>query len=300
MHELYHHAATHHGVVSRIEAQSLGLTSKRVDRAVQRGVLRRAAPRVFVIAGAPSTWEQRCRVAALSAAGVVSHRSAARLHQLDGFSAGPVEVTVPKTRRPRGIDATIHRSTQFDLIDATSIDALPVTGLPRTVLDLGAVISTNRLDHVIDQVLRDRACTLQDLWTTLIIHSEHGRNGCGPLRLLLDRRTESDPIPDSAWNRMVGQLLEYRGLAPRYEYEIRTATGRFIGRTDLAFPTRRLAIELDSRRWHMTRNAFVNDPRRKNQLTLAGWTVLSFTWDDYKERPQDLVRTVIDALNPAA
>ena len=59
----------------------------------------------------------------------------------------------------------------------------------------------------------------------------------------------------------------------------------------------RVAIELDSVRFHLNRESFVADPRRRNRLTLAGWTVLSFTWDDYINHPGALCDAVAAACS---
>ena len=95
---------------------------------------------------------------------------------------------------------------------------------------------------------------------------------------------------------MVEDLLVTHGLPrPRLEYRICRSNGSLIAQVDLAYPNRRVAIELDSVRYHLNRESFVSDPRRRSRLTLAGWTVLSFTWDDYLNYPACLCKAVADA-----
>lgn len=301
MDALYAHAAAHHGVVSRAEALALGLSSNQVDYLARKGALVRAGPGVFVVAGAPDSWHRRARIAALTLGGLVSHEAAASLHGIDGFRRAKLEITVAKDRRPRTSPERIRRSTQFHLADAVVLEGLPTTGLTRTVLDLAAVMSYARFERAVDAVLRQEMCDWLDLYQVLAVHSVQGRNGCGPLRRLLDTRYGDEAIPDSAWNRMVGQLLEHHGLpTPVYEHEIHDQRGQFIARVDLAFPQQRLAIELDSVRWHLNRESFEKDPRRKNKLALQGWTVLTFTWSDYTDQPWALVASVRSALQQAA
>ena len=92
---------------------------------------------------------------------------------------------------------------------------------------------------------------------------------------------------------MVEDLLVDAGLArPRLEYRICDSGGTLLAQVDLAYPARRVAIELDSVRYHLNRESFVADPRRRNRLALAGWTVLSFTWDDYSNHPDALCEAV--------
>ncbi len=297
---IYAHAERHHGVISRSEAMALGISRSRFDNAIRSGRLQSVAPRVFAVAGSPNSWHKEARIAALRVDGLISHRAAAFLHGIDGFGAGDVEVVVAKYRRPRVDGFTLHRSTRIHFADEVEIDSLPVTGLARTVLDVGAVVSPRRLEWVIDAVLRQELCSLAELHSVLQVHSIQGRNGCGPLREILEHRIATDPIPDSAWNRMVGQLLRSWGLPePLYEYVVRSGSD-FLARVDLAYPDQRIAIELDSVRWHLNRESFEKDPRRKNRLINQGWTVLTFTWADYRDRPGDLVGTVATALRKAA
>ena len=63
---------------------------------------------------------------------------------------------------------------------------------------------------------------------------------------------------------------------------------------DLAYPRRRVAIELDGWHSHGIRAAFEPDRMRGNDLVLAGWHLLRFSWgmsDRY------LATTVAQALS---
>ena len=180
-------------------------------------------------------------------------------------------------------------------------DGIPVTGLSRTVLDLASVISRERLERTIDALLRDRRLRLSDLWEVLLSHARRGRNGTAALRAALEARFGEGGVPLSDWSRMVAKLLEDARLPrPAFEYRITDGAGLLVAQVDLAYPALRLAIELDSVRWHFNLDSFVADPRRRNETSLAGWTVLTFTWDDYARRPEALCATVARALRHAA
>ena len=100
---------------------------------------------------------------------------------------------------------------------------------------------------------------------------------------------------------MVADLLvDARLPRPVFEHRIVGEDGSLIAQVDLAYPAERLAIELDSVRWHLNVKSFVEDPRRRNATQLAGWTVLSFTWDDYAKRPNALCAAVARALRQRA
>lgn len=294
MHVVHEHLAEHHGVVTRSEATSLGLTKSQVDSHLRSGRWHRIGPSVFRVAGAPATWLGSARALALSSGGLISHRAAARVHGFDGFERARLEVTVgPKIARARDDTSRWHRSSQLDRAEPREVRGVPVTGIGRTVLDLAGVIDERRLNEVVDEVLRRRLIDWPRLYGVLVAHARRGRNGCGPLRALLDRRFGDVAIPDSRWNRMVGTLLVEAGLArPEFEFEVYDASGEFLGRADLAWPIERLIVELDSIRYHHNLDSFVRDRRRTNRLTAAGWTVLSFTWQDYVDQPHELVAMV--------
>ena len=97
---------------------------------------------------------------------------------------------------------------------------------------------------------------------------------------------------------MVADLLVEAGLdRPVMEHRICDQTGDLVAQVDLAYPNRRLAIELDSKQWHLNSVSFERDPRRRNALMVVGWTVLTFTWSDYVDHPGRLCATVAKLLD---
>ena len=188
----------------------------------------------------------------------------------------------------------------MDLTKPVTIQGVPTTCLSRTFVDLAAVVSRKRLDYAIDSVLRDRRLRLVDLERVLASHSRRGRDGCGKLRAALEDRCGDDRVPLSAWSRMVATLLVAAGLPrPVLEHRVDDARGTFLAQVDLAYPSHRMAIELDSRRWHMDHVSFEADRDRRNRLIRAGWQVLNFTWDYYKNSPEGLCTLVRDTLTVA-
>ena len=99
---------------------------------------------------------------------------------------------------------------------------------------------------------------------------------------------------------MVADLLVESGLSrPLMEHRINSLSGELVAQVDLAYPECRVAIELDSRRWHLNRVSFDKDPERRNRLTVLGWTVLNFTWNHYVQEPRKLCATVEAACRQA-
>ena len=289
-----------HGLISRQQALEAGMTDDQIGWRLRTGQWAGVARGVYRHTVSPETPQSRLLAACLAYGGVASHRSAAALHGIDGYKLDQIEVLVPWKRRPTIKGARLHRTTQMHLAKPVDRDGIPCTWIGRTVLDVAAVVTRTRLDQAIDAVLRQGLLRLSDLYAVLVAHSRHGRTGCGPFRDALDERRGDDMIPLSAWSRMVSDLLADFGLnRPALEYRICDPSGELLAQVDLAYPSHRLAIELDSKRWHLNSVSFERDPQRRNELTVAGWTVLTFTWRDYVDRPHQLCNTVAELLAPA-
>ena len=289
-----------HGLISRRQALAAGITDAQIGWRLRTGQWESVHRGVYRHAVSPETPQSRLLAMCLACDGVASHRSAAALHGIDGYELDRIEVLVPWKRRPMIKGVRLHRTTQMPLTRPVTRDGILCTWVGRTVLDVASVVSRERLEHTIDAVLRQGLLRLEDMYAVLVSHSRHGRTGCGPFRDALEERRGDDAVPLSAWSRMVSDLLTDFGLArPALEFQIRDPSGEFVAQVDLAYPDHRVAIELDSKRWHLNSVSFERDPRRRNALTVIGWTVLTFTWSDYVDRPNQLCNTVAELLAPA-
>jgi very-short-patch-repair endonuclease len=67
-----------------------------------------------------------------------------------------------------------------------------------------------------------------------------------------------------------------------------------------------LVVEVDGFATHGTRHAFQRDRRRDQLLSLAGWQVIRFTWDEVTKEPRhvlEVLRKLLSGttrLSPAA
>ena len=104
----------------------------------------------------------------------------------------------------------------------------------------------------------------------------------------------------SDWSRDVANLLVRHGVPlPVMEHSVVDHNGKLLGRVDLAYPKEKLGIELDSVRWHLNRESFERDTARRTALSVAGWTILNFTWRYYRDTPRELCGAVGRALTVA-
>lgn len=286
-----------HGLILRSDALNHGMTKAQIEQRLRSGRWERVARGVYRHAATEQTRLSRLLAVCLAHDALASHRSAAALHGIDGYSLDRIEVVVAANRSPAIRGAKLYKSVQMDLARPTVRKAIPVTGVGRTVLDVAAVVGRRQLDDTIDAVLRAGRLRLWDLYDVLVSHARRGRNGCAALRAALDARLGTDRVPLSRWSRMVSRLLLEAGLGqPCFEHPVHAADGEFIAQVDLAYPDSHLAIELDSVRWHHNLQSFGHDRQRRNRLLLAGWDVLNFTWEDYSRRPDQLCAAVAAAM----
>ena len=63
-------------------------------------------------------------------------------------------------------------------------------------------------------------------------------------------------------------------------------------RPDFLWRAQRLAVELDGHAFHGTRQAFERDRRRDQQLVVAGYRVVRFSWRQVVEGQAEVVATL--------
>jgi very-short-patch-repair endonuclease len=255
------------------------------------GTLHRIHHGVYSV-GHPALTPHKRLMAAVLACGpgaVLSHRSAAALWGLREYPCASIDVTAPNRRGriPKGIDA--HRDGSLTPADRTSLHGIPCTSVPRTLLDLAAVVPIWDLRKAISEaeVLRILG---HDALRRLIKRSR-GRRGVARLRMLLD-----DIHPETRRTRSEMELLFLRmcdrGGLPRPEVNVALDVGGRRLRPDFLWRDAGLIVEADSRRYHDTDSAFQGDRRREQQLQLAGWRVSRCTWEQIEREPRRLAETI--------
>ena len=220
---------------------------------------------------------------------VLSHRSAAALWGLREDRRASIDVTAPNRRGriPSGIDA--HRDGSLASADRTSLHGIPCTTVPRTLLDLAAVVPVWELRKAISEaeVLR----VLDHDAVRRLIKRSRGRRGVARLRMLMDNIHPDTKRTRSEMERLFLRMCERAGL-PRPEVNVTLNLGDARFKPDFLWRDAGLIVEADSRRYHDTDSAFQSDRRREQRLQLAGWRVSRCTWEQIDCEPQSLAETI--------
>jgi len=292
-------AAHQHGVFSIDQLTRTGITDHALTSGLAADRFERLHRGVFAVRGAPATPARQFMVAVLLAGphSAISHRTAATLHGLDVRASTPIEVTTLRgqRRRTRGTTGHIqHESTDLRGGDVMYLDDLPVTSPVRTLIDLGASATLFEVETALDDALKRKVVEIDDVRQRYLEIRRQGRRGCGPIGELLRRR---DPTLEmsNTFEKLLLRAVRRAGLAePEAQHRVDGEGFRYF--VDFAWPEQRLAVECDSIAYHSGLRELQGDVVRQNRLVLAGWTVLRFTWDDLRNRPEYVVAQIRAAL----
>jgi very-short-patch-repair endonuclease len=265
-------AAKQHGVVAHRQLIELGLSKATIaNRVVNRRLI--GMHRGVYAVGHRALSPNGFRMAAVLACGpgaVLSHRTAAGVWGLRPDHRTRWEVTVPRSagRNLASFDAHQHR---LDPRDRTELDAIPITTVARTLLDLAEVVPRDQVDRALEQAIRldlydGRA--LDD-----VVARSPGRRGLKSLRAAITQLRPDRAATRSELERVALELIDRHRL-PRPEVNARLAGYE----VDLLWRARRVVVELDGHAFHSSPDAFERDRRRDAHLQSLGFRTLRFTW----------------------
>jgi very-short-patch-repair endonuclease len=289
-------AAKQHGLISRDQIFELRGTPDMIRHRLAAGRWRSVHPGVYAVAGAPVSVAATTMAACL-AGGVgsaVSHRSADEIWTAGTLSA-PAEVTTTREAGRISTPLTIHRSRDLAPEHVTRQLDLPVTTPARTLVDLGQVAPPWEVSQTLERFLSRELVTMAAVRAAVVVHSRRGRRGVGVLRRVVEWRALGDTPAQSVLEGALADLCRRAGLPrPAYQHEVEIAGRK--RRIDFAYPDLMLAIEVDGYEYHSSPTSFEADRIRGNELALAGWQVLHFTWDQVIHRPVYVEGTIRRAL----
>jgi very-short-patch-repair endonuclease len=275
-----------HGVVTREELLDAGVTIAEIKQRVRTGALLREHAGVYRVGHRAPSLEARY-LAAVRACGpraVLSGLAAAYLLGLVGGTTPAPEVTAPSERRVKGVRT--RRCRSLDSRDVTRWRGIPVTSVPRTLVDLAAVLPAETLARACHEAgVRHRTTPAA---VEAVLARRPNTPGAADLRRIL---RGDERVTLSKLEARFLRLLRENGL-PLPETN-RLADGR---RVDCRWPEQRLTVELDGYRYHNSRYAWEQDRRREREARARGDEFRRYTYGDVFEDPKLMLTELRELL----
>ncbi|HET9198284.1 MAG TPA: hypothetical protein VFN92_08540 [Solirubrobacterales bacterium] len=220
---------------------------------------------------------------------VASHGSAAYLWGLYRFAPETVDVTAPIRRRAkRGF--RVHFSSILAPEDRREREGMPVTSVPRTLLDLAIRARPDQIDRLLE---RAEELGLFDLHAVEdVLDRAGGHRGRGRLRRAL---ALYEPDPSFTRSRFE---KEFRRLVIATRLPAPSMNFNYGGyELDAYWPDLRFAVELDLYETHGTRAAFERDHVRQEELKLIGVEMIRVTKPRLDREPEAVMRNLATLLD---
>ncbi len=250
-------------------------------RSVASGSVRRIGRGRYVLPDVGDAW-----IAAERLHGVVSHASAATYWSLDVLDrpAQP-HVTVGRHRHdlPRG-QVQVHWAA---LAQADVDERRRVTTPLRTVLDCARSMPFGGALAVADSALRRRLVGPEELRAAATSIRGAGRQRVVRIAEHADGRSASGLESSLRAIFVAGRVT---GFVP----QLVIRDDGFFARVDLGNRRRKVVAEADSFEHHGHRSALAHDCRRYDELTVRGWRVLRFAWEQVMFDPEWVLAMVRD------
>jgi very-short-patch-repair endonuclease len=283
-------AARQYGIVTRDQLAELGYTDHMVDHALRTGRLQAWHRNVFAVGHGGLSPQGLCMAAVLfrGKEALISYQSAIWLWGLEKRLEIPVNVSV--RWRGHGQDAIgLHHCPALRDEDFSTTELLPVTAVPRTLLDYASTAKRYRLEAAIDRA--DRLELLDPAAIDQIVGEVRGHRGCRRLQSAMTIYRENGYTRSGGEKRLLAALADAGVRRP--------AVNNFIEGYELDFywGQERFAVELDSWEHHRSRRSFEQDRRRQEDLAMAGIETIRITGTRLKHEPQQVANRVAEHLD---
>jgi very-short-patch-repair endonuclease len=251
---------------------------------------------VYAVGHRQLTWYSRCWAAVLAAEpdelapwrAVASHYSAAYLWGLLRWTPDLMHVTAPTRRRAKR-KFRVHFSSILADEDRGTCAGIPVTAVPRTLLDLAIRARPEQLEGYLERA-EDRE--LLDVRAVEgVLSRAGGHRGRGRLGQALAIYRPDPAFTRSKFERRFRQAVMAAGLpAPSMNFNVAGFE------LDAYWPNLRFAVELDLYETHGSRAAFERDHRRHEELKLLGIEMIRVTAPRFKREPEAVLRNLAALL----
>jgi very-short-patch-repair endonuclease len=283
-------AASQFGILTRDQLADLGYTDHMVDHALRTGRLQAWHRNVFAVGHGGLSPHGLCQAAVLfrGKGALISHQSAIWLWGLERKLEIPVNVSVRWRGHQQGTIGLHHCPALRDE-DFSTTERLPVTSVPRTLLDYAATAKTYRLETAIDRA--DRLDLLDPAAVDRITEEVRGHRGRRRLQNAITIYREVGFTRSGGEKRLLASLADVGVRRP--------AVNTFVEGYELDFywEPERFAVELDSWEHHRTHRSFEGDRKRQDELAMAGIETIRITGTRLKHEPHQVARRIGEHLD---
>lgn len=262
-------ATRQHGRISRRQLLAAGIGAKQIDRWVAAGLLVPVHRGVYAMGHrAPSVAADYMAAAlACGTRAVLSHRAAAFTMRLMHGNPPRPEITVPTTADLRRPGIHIHRVHTLHRLDHAVHDRIPITIVPRILLDLAPTTAPTELTRLCHEAwMRHR--TTPDQVEACIARNPH-KPGAGRLRRALGSDVTLSFLEDAFLDLLTAHDLPLPRTNIHHKQD----------KVDCRWPHLDLTVELVTYRYHATRQGFESDVARRRRSNH-----LAYTYGDVTER----------------
>ena len=214
---------------------------------------------------------------------LLSYWSAGWLWGLLRSRPGTVHVTCPKGRRAQRSFVT-HR-TELAVVDQTIRDGIPVTSLPRTILDVAVGAQPKTVARYIERADESTAFDLREMRE--LLDRSNGHQGAARVSATLDAYFSERQFTRSDLERRFLALVRDAGLPE-------PAMNHFVAghEIDAYWEDGRFGVEIDVYATHGSRVSFEADRTRDDELLLAGVETIRVTGVRLDREPAAVVDSV--------
>lgn len=277
---------------------ALGYADRTIREWSGAGWLHRLHQGVYAVGHRRLTWYSRCWAAVLGAEAnetdevvwpaVASHGSAAYLWGLYRYAPDVIDVTAPIRRRAKR-EFRVHFSSILVPEDRTEREGIPVTSVPRTLMDMAIRARPDQLDRLLERA--EERDLLDVAAIEALLDRAGGHRGRGRLRRALAIYQPDPAFTRSRFERRFRHLVIAAGLpAPSMNFNV---SGYEL---DAYWPELRFAVELDLFETHGTRAAFERDHLRQEELKLIGIEMIRVTKPRLDREPDAVIRNLATLL----
>lgn len=278
------------GVIKRAQLTASGLSRTAIADRVAKRRLRVLYRGVYAVGHAELRREGHW-LAAVWGCGrraVLSHGDAAAHWGLMPVRGRLIHVSTPSRsgRDPDRSRIRLHRVGTLRAWECALNEGIPTTSVARTLLDLALSLRPRAME---DTIAHANRLGLFDLVAVRRCLDEHPRqHGAPALRRLLDALAGTG----AADLRSMLEVLLLQ-LCDDHDLPKPVANARVAGfLVDFFWPARRLVVEADGYTYHSMPSAFERDRERDQHLTLAGYTVVRFTYNQVTRTPEAVAHRV--------